>query len=102
MNTAKYETFFGKLGKNPNLKYTANRKAVCDFTVAIYQGEDKEPIWKNVQVWEKDAEQCSVHLRKGDDVFVHGLIVEKEFETNEGKLKRYKQVKARRIGFANI
>lgn len=102
MNEKKYETFFGKLGKNPNLKYTPNRKAVCDFTVAIYQGKDVPPVWKKVVVWEKQAEQCSVHLKKGDDVFVQGLIVNKEFPIEGGQVKRYKEVKARRIGFTNI
>ena len=67
-----YQTFVGKLGKSPDLRYTPKQEAVCNLSVAIYQGKDQPPNWKKVVVWGKQAELCSVQLDKGKDIFVQG------------------------------
>ena len=97
-----YQTFVGKLGKSPDLRYTPKQEAVCNLSVAIYQGKDQPPTWKKVVVWGKQAELSSVQLDKGKDIFVQGREVEKSFETDTGETKKYMEVNARLVGFTNI
>ena len=95
------EVFFGRLSKDPELKYTKKREAVCNFSIAIDQGKDERPIWKKVAVWGKEGEACSVHLKKGNEVFVRGPERERSFFTKEGETKTYKEVSAWAIGFVD-
>ena len=74
-------TIVGNLGKDPELKYTPQGKAVCEFSVATNdrrkdkKGEMREvPIWFTVTLWEKRAEVASKHLKKGDQVYVEGQL----------------------------
>ncbi|MEC7276971.1 MAG: single-stranded DNA-binding protein [Bdellovibrionota bacterium] len=97
-----YETFMGRLGKNPELKYTKEGKPVCDLSVAINKGKDVPPHWRKVVVWEKQAELCSLYLKKGYEVFVQGRAQMKSFKTNEGGTKTYEEVNARLVGFTNL
>lgn len=97
-----FETFMGKVGQKPELRYTPKREPVCNFSVAIYQGKDVPPAWKKVVVWGRQAELCSVQLNKGSDIFVQGRHLEKLFKTDSGETKRYSETNARLVGFTNI
>ena len=94
-------TIMGRLGKNPELKYTKNKEAVCNFSVAEkIEGEDK-PRWHKVVVWGKQAESCNVLLRQGSPIFVQGQIISKEFINAEGEPKKSIELKGEHIGFIN-
>jgi single-strand DNA-binding protein len=97
-----YETFMGRLGQKPELRYTPKSEPVCNFSVAIYQGKDVPPIWKKVVVWGKQAELCSVQLNKGSDIFVQGRHSERSFEIESGETKTYSETNARLVGFTNV
>lgn len=97
-----YETFVGRLGQKPELRYTPKREPVCNFSVAVYQGKEIPPIWKKVVVWSRQAELCSIQLDKGNEIFVQGREVERSFETETGETKKYKELNARLVGFTNI
>lgn len=94
-------TFMGRLGRDPELKYTKNRKPVCNLRVAT-TNECQETQWRRVVVWDKQAELCSVQLKKGSEIFVHGRSENKSFITSEGTHKDYVEVTARLVGFTNI
>ena len=66
----------GHLGADPELKYTANDKAVCNFNVATSygSGDNKKTEWFKVVVWEKTAEYIKEYCRKGSLVFVEGRL----------------------------
>lgn len=95
-------TFMGRLGKDPELSYTPNKKAVCNMTVAVRSSSESETEWKRVVVWERQAEICSVQLKKGSEVFVRGPVSSKSFENQKGEKVRYDEVNAYRVGFTNI
>ncbi len=97
-----YETFIGRLGKKPELRYTPKREPVCNLSVAIYQGKDVPPIWKKVMVWGRQAEICSVQLNKGSEIFVQGRLMERSFKTQSGEMNKYYETSARLVGFTNI
>ena len=90
----------GRLGQNPDLKYTRKQEPVCYFSVAEQvEGSDK-PRWHKVIVWGKQAESCSVFLKKGNHVFVQGQKKEREFANEAGELKKCVEFKADLVAFS--
>ena len=92
MNTA---IISGNLGRDPDLRFTANGKAVASFSVAAASnyvkanGEGKEITdWLNVICWGKLAESVGNMLSKGDNVLVKGRISTRSYEAKDGT-KRY-------------
>jgi single-strand DNA-binding protein len=102
MNTNTMQLFVGRLGKEPDLRYTKNQKAVCHLSVATTVGDEKKTIWNKVVVWGKQAELCTLYLKKGKEVFVQGYKELKEFTTNDGEIKKYEEITANLIGFSNL
>lgn len=66
----------GRLGRNPEMRYTPDGKPVTSFSVAVDDGfgENKTTIWFKVSVWEKQAESANTYLTKGSLVFVEGRL----------------------------
>ncbi|MCT4641237.1 MAG: single-stranded DNA-binding protein [Bacteriovoracaceae bacterium] len=102
MEQIKEAFFVGKLGKNPELKYTKTQKAVCYLSVAVNDKKTNQTRWEKVKVWEKQAELANLYLKKGSDVFVQGRINKVSFVGTDGKTKSYNEVNASLIGFSNL
>jgi single-strand DNA-binding protein len=66
-------TIVGNLGKDPEMKYTTDGKAVTTFSVAASNRKD-ETAWFRVTTWEKQAETCNQYLHKGSKVLVEGRL----------------------------
>ncbi len=71
----------GNLGRDPEMRFTPNGKAVTDFTVAVnrqFTGANGQPVkdvvWFKVSTWGKQAEVCNQYLKKGAKVLVDGRI----------------------------
>ncbi|MPM48876.1 Single-stranded DNA-binding protein A [bioreactor metagenome] len=71
----------GRLGRDPEMRYTPAGKAVTSFNVATDRSYPdstgkiiKETIWFRVTVWDKLAENCNNFLSKGKMVFVEGRL----------------------------
>ncbi len=86
----------GNLGKDPEMRYTANGKAVTNFSIAVsrsFQGSDgerrEETEWFDIVVWDKLAELCSQFLQKGRKAYIEGRLQTRSWEDKEGT-KRYK------------
>lgn len=67
------QTVIGNLGKDPDMRYTPDGKAVCTFSVAASNRKD-ETVWFRVTAWEKLAETCNQYLHKGSKVMVKGAL----------------------------
>jgi len=63
----------GRLGKDPEQRFTKEGKAVTSFSVAVDEGNDKT-TWFKVTAWEKLAELCAQYLVKGKTVLVEGKV----------------------------
>ena len=79
----------GNLGKDPELKYTQNQTAVCNFSVATTSkrkddaGNVKELTeWHRVTAWSKTAENCGKYLTKGSGVCVEGHLQTRKYQKN--------------------
>ena len=86
----------GNVGKDPEMRYTANGKAVTTFSVAVnrnFQGTDgerrEETDWFDVVTWDKLAELCSQFLQKGRQAYVEGRLHTRSWEGQDGQ-KRYR------------
>ncbi|MFA7165597.1 MAG: single-stranded DNA-binding protein, partial [Desulfoplanes sp.] len=71
----------GRLGKDPEVKYTQSGSAVANLTVATDESyTDKtgnkveQTEWHRVVVWNKQAEFCNNYLKKGSLVYVEGSL----------------------------
>ncbi|HXH74380.1 MAG TPA: single-stranded DNA-binding protein [Bacteriovoracaceae bacterium] len=93
------KVIFGRLGKNPELRYTSKQEPVCYFSVAETISDQERPYWHNVVVWGKQAEQASLFLKKGGQVFVRGQNLEREYRTTAGETKKCLDFRADDLGF---
>lgn len=85
----------GRLGRDPELKYTQRGKAYCRLSVACsYKVKEEERTdWVPVQVWGPLAESCGSNLQKGQRVMVRGRYSSSSYESPQGK-KYFTQVVA--------
>lgn len=93
----KIELIAGRLGIDPRLAYTKKGEPVCEMSMGLVN-EQSETIWRKVVTFGKLAEQCSVHLRKGHEIFARGPILLKKFVNRDGLEKEYFELKAYSIG----
>lgn len=58
----------GRLTKDPELRYTPNGIAVCNFTIAVNrtfkQDGQQQADFIQIQVWRKQAEDAATYLKK--------------------------------------
>ena len=71
----------GHLGRDPELKYTADGTAYARFSLATSEsfknkeGKDVDRTeWHNITVWSKLAETCAQYLKKGARIYMEGKI----------------------------
>lgn len=71
----------GHLGKDPEVKYTADGTAYAKFSLATtdtYKGKDGNDVdkteWHYITVWRKLAEVCGQYLKKGSKIYMEGRI----------------------------
>lgn len=93
MNTI---TVIGNIGKDPELRYTQNGKAVVTFGVADTRGKDdnKETQWHNVVCFEQQAENVVAQLTKGSRVVVMGRLNKVSFVGKDGTKKEKVEIVA--------
>ena len=84
----------GNLGRDPELRYTPQGTAVCDFSVATNErrkdqsGEMKdETTWFKVTFWGRQAEVASQYLTKGRQVYIEGRLRAREWTDKEGRVR---------------
>src|SRR5512141_2094890 len=95
----------GRLGKNPEGKFTPTGKKVTHFSVAVSErwkspeGENKEYTeWINVEAWGRLGEVCQEYLRKGSLVYVEGRLKTDKYE-DRGETKYFTKVVAQMVQF---
>ena len=85
----------GRLGKDPEVRYTPDGLMVTNFSLATDEvGKDKSgqkvqrTEWHRIVTFGKLAETCGNYLAKGKLIFVEGRIRTQSWEDKEGN-KRY-------------
>ena len=86
----------GRLGRDPETKYFDSGNAVCQFSMALDRGPDRDgndqpPVWAPVKLWGKQAIIANDFLRKGSLVAITGKLEIEEWQTRDGE-KRSKMI----------
>lgn len=91
----------GRLSKDPDLRYTPNGVAVCNFTVAVKNpfSKNDDADFINCVTWKKQAENLANYMSKGSMVGVDGRIQTRNFEGQDGKRVFVTEVNAESIQF---
>jgi single-strand DNA-binding protein len=74
-------TIVGNLGRDPELRYTPQGKAVCSFSMATNEkrrdksGEMQDvTTWFRITLWGSQAENANKYLAKGRAVYIEGRL----------------------------
>lgn len=96
----------GRLGQDPELKYTPTGSAVCNFSMATTEawtdktGQKQEKTeWHRIVVWGKLAELCNQYLSKGRQAFVEGRLQTRSWDDKEGQKKYTTEILANTVQF---
>lgn len=96
----------GNLGRDPELRYTPQGVAVCDFTMATNErrrdksGEYQDvPTWFRVTLWRNMAENASKYLKKGSPVYIEGRLSLEEWTDRDGNPRQTLAVQATEMHF---
>jgi single-strand DNA-binding protein len=81
----------GNLGRDPELRYTPQGSAVCDFSMATNEkkrdksGELQDvTTWFKITLWGKQAENGAKYLTKGSPVYIEGRLRVEEWTDRDG------------------
>jgi single-strand DNA-binding protein len=93
----------GRLGRDPELKYTASGTPFCRFSMATDDswndkgtGERQERTeWHNIVAWDRLAEICNQYLTKGKLVYIEGSLQTREWDDQEGNKRKTTEIRAR-------
>ena len=93
----------GRLGRDPELKYTASGVPFCRFSMATDDvwndkgsGERQERTeWHNIVAWDRLAEICNQYLTKGRLVYIEGSLQTREWDDQEGNKRKTTEIRAR-------
>ncbi len=89
----------GRLGKDPEGRYTSTGKQVVSFSLAVSNrwksaGETKEYTeWVNIETWGRLGEICLEYLKKGSLVYIEGRLKTDRYET-DGETRYFTKVVA--------
>jgi len=94
----------GRLGKDPETRFTPTGKKVCHFTLAVNrtwrtgEGAEKEATdWFNIEAWGRLGEVCQQYLAKGRSVYIEGRLKTERYTDEMGETRYYTQVVARQM-----
>ena len=85
----------GRLGQDPELKYTPSGSAVANFSLAtnrVWKDQDgnqqERTDWHRLVVWRKTAEIAGNYLKKGSLIYVEGRLETRSW-TDKNEIVRY-------------
>jgi single-strand DNA-binding protein len=96
----------GNLGRDPELRYTPQGDAVCNFSVAVNDkkrdktGELQDTTtWFRITLWRRQAENASKYLTKGSPIYVEGRLKVEEWTDRDGNNRYTLEVQATDMQF---
>lgn len=99
-------TLVGNLGRDPELRYTPQGAAVCNFSIATNEKrKDKTgdlqdvTTWFRVTLWNKQAENAAKYLTKGSQIYIEGRLRVEEWTDRDGKNRFTLEVQASDMQF---
>lgn len=91
----------GRLGKDPEVKYLDNNRAVANFTMAtneVYIDKSGNKVeqtdWHNIEMWDALAKNAEKVLKKGRTVFIEGKIKNDNWIDKDGNKRTSIRIRA--------
>jgi len=87
-------TAIGNLTKDPNCKEAGESK-VCNFSIAINEyhynngSKTQSTFFIDVECWNRQAENCTKFLSKGNKVAIEGKLKNNSWEKNGQKFNKF-------------
>lgn len=85
----------GRLGRDPETRYTSSGQAVCNFTMATDEsfksrtGERQQRTeWHRIVMWAKLAEIAQQYLKKGQLVYIEGRLQTRQWDDKRDGSKK--------------
>lgn len=101
MSSLNKAMIIGRLGQDPEVRYTQSNTAVATLSVATTErykdrnGELQENTeWHRVVAWGRLAEICQEYLKKGSLAYFEGPIQTREWEDKDGQKRYTTEIKA--------
>ncbi len=96
----------GRLGQDPEMKYTPSGSAVTNFSVATSEswtdksGQKQERTeWHRIVVWGRLAEISNQYLAKGRQVYIEGRLQTRQWEDKNGQKRYTTEINATTVQF---
>ena len=96
----------GRLGADPELRYTQGGQPVCSLRIATdesYTDKDGNRVerteWHSIVVFGKSADHCNQFLRKGSLVYVEGKLSTRKWQDQKGQDRYTTEIRADRVQF---
>lgn len=97
MSSVNKVILIGRVGKEPELRQTANNNKIASFSFATSEkwtdnkGQKQESTeWLNIEVWDKLADIVEKYIKKGSLLYVEGKIKTDTWEKDGQKHYRTK------------
>jgi single-strand DNA-binding protein len=94
----------GRLGKDPEIRYTPDGSPVANFSLATSEfwtdknGTRQERTeWHNIVAWTRLADLSKRFLAKGRQVYVEGRIRTREWDDKDGNKRRTTEIVANQM-----
>jgi single-strand DNA-binding protein len=101
-----YTMIIGHVGRDPEMRYTPQGVAVCDFSVAVSRrwtdsagAQQERTTWFKVSAWRALAETCNEYVRKGMQIMVSGEVDASAYMAQDGKPRASLELTARDVLF---
>ena len=107
MATVNKVMLLGNLTRDPELRYTPQGAAVCEFSLALNRSYTNKQTGQRVEevsyidcvAWGRTAEISAEYLKKGRQVFVEGRLTQDRWESQEGKKMSKVKVTCEQVTF---
>ena len=96
----------GRLGNDPEIRYTQGGAGVANFNIATSENwtdkdgnRQEKTEWHRIVVWGKMAETCAQYLAKGRQVYIEGRLQTRQWDDKEGNKRYTTEVVANTVQF---
>ena len=96
----------GRLGEDPEIKYTQSGVPTCTVSVCtdekVKQADgtyQNRPEWHRIVCWSKTAENVCKFLRKGSQIYVEGKLQTRKWQDQQGQDRYVTEIVAQNVQF---
>ena len=91
--------FIGRLGRDPESRFTQSGKTVVNFSIACSEkrGGEEYTEWVNIIAWDKLGEICAQYLQKGSMVYISGRMQTRKWQDQSGVDRYTTEIVAREM-----